>query len=637
MKLSFTKNVLTIILSVILVSHNAMADYPSSELLKILEERLLEKPDCLPDCADISQMNLSIFPDRLKVSLTVHAAINTVIPLPAIADEWLPDQITIDTKPATGIRQDLQKHIWVYVKQGRHQLVLRGQPPHRNRFHMPIQLKPRHIDTQAVGWKIQGISVDGQIADSLQFNRIQQSSEKRLHHISIPPFFQVERVLYISFQWHVITTVKRMTPTNHPVSIEIPLLTGESLMTGEIQVKDHKALVSMKANQSQIQWQSVLEYQPRIHLEAPETNQWVETWILDADTRLHVDFDGIPVIHHQDSRGKHRPTWQPWPSESLDIKLSKLTPIDGKNMTIDQVKLDMHPGKRFHLVDLSMRIRVSMGQTHTVKIPEQAIIQKVRIDKRSLPVSAEKNYIQLPLDPGTHLIKIKWHQPDPSYCFLKFPQVQTGEAVNATLNLHFLGKSWILWTKGPQMGPVVLFWSYLILLAIISFALARLNWTPLNAWQWFLLGLGLTQIHILEAFIVVGWFLIFYYRKMNTMPDSRWLFNLRQLGLIFWSGVALYMIYMAIHSGLLGIPHMQIKGNGSSWKYLSWYLDQVNDTLPQPWVIFLPMYMFRIVMLLWALWMAHNLIKWLRWMWLCFSEGGIFRKYVKNSPGISHE
>jgi hypothetical protein len=611
------------------VSNTVLADYPSIDILNHLEKRLLEKPECLPDCADISQMNLSIYPDRLKMILTVHAAIDTILPLPSMAGEWLPEQITIDTKPATGIRQDLQKHIWVYIKKGRHQLILRGQTPHRNQFHMPFQIKPKHIKTQAVGWEIQGIS-DGQIADSLQFNRIQKNVQKMKQKITIPPFFHVERVLYISLQWHVVTTVKRITPASHPVSIEIPLLDGESLMTGQLQVKNKNVLVSMSANQSKVQWQSVLEYQPKIHLVAPQTNQWVETWILDADTQLHIDFEGIPVIHHQDSQGKHRPTWQPWPSEILDIKLSKLKPIDGKTMTIDQVKIDMHPGKLFHQVNLSMHVRVSMGQTHTVKIPEASIIQQILIDRQSLPVAAEQNYIKLPMDPGAHHIEIKWHHPEQTYCFLKFPQVQIGAAVNTTLNLHLPGNAWILWTNGPKMGPVVLFWGYLILLLIISFALANLNWTPLRAWQWFLLGLGLSQTHFFEAIVVVGWFLLFYYRKQNILKGSRWLFNIRQLGLIVLSVAALFIIYEAIHSGLLGIPQMQIKGNGSSWRFLSWYIDQIDNKIPQPWVIYLPLFMYRIAMLLWALWMAHSLIQWIRWMWMCFSEGGIFR--VKVNP-----
>ncbi|ETR73543.1 MAG: hypothetical protein OMM_00877 [Candidatus Magnetoglobus multicellularis str. Araruama] len=614
----------TIIIIALLINPSAMADFPPSDLLKTLETRLLEKPDCLPACADISQMIISIVPDRFKITLSVHAASDTAIPLPALQGEWLPDQITIDLKPATGIRKDQQKHIWVYVKKGKHQIVLRGAPPERNHFHIPIQIKPRQIKTRATGWLIQGVSDDGQISDNVQFNRIEKSLVKLDKPLSIPAFFHVTRILYISVQWHVVTTVKRITPSENPVSVSIPLLPGESMMTGQIQVKDNKALISMKTNQTQVEWQSVLEFRQRIHLEAPKTNQWVETWILDADTKQHVSFEGIPVIHHQDRQGKHRPTWRPWPTESVDINLTRLSAINGKNLTIDQVRMDMYPGARFHQINLSMKTRVSMGQTHTLKLPIHAMVQSIRIDNTSLPVSTQNNAIGLPLDPGRHDIEIKWHQLDTTFCFLKLPEVHIGmEAVNATVNLHLPGNTWILWTNGPGMGPVVLFWSYLILLAIVSFGLAHLGWTPLKGWQWFLLGLGLTQIHVLEALVVVGWFLIFYYRKQHPMTQYRWLFNFRQLGLILWTGVALYLIYMAIQSGLLGIPQMQIKGNGSTWKFLSWYVDRTNDTLPQPWVVFLPLYVFRIAMLIWALWLAQSLIQWIRWMWTCFSDNDI--------------
>jgi membrane protein YdbS with pleckstrin-like domain len=50
--------------------------------------------------------------------------------------------------------------------------------------------------------------------------------------------------------------------------------------------------------------------------------------------------------------------------------------------------------------------------------------------------------------------------------------------------------------------------------------------------------------------------------------------------------------------------------------------------MPQPWALTLPLFMFRILMLLWALWLAHSLLKWLRWGWRCFSEGGLWKKIV---------
>jgi hypothetical protein len=33
-------------------------------------------------------------------------------------------------------------------------------------------------------------------------------------------------------------------------------------------------------------------------------------------------------------------------------------------------------------------------------------------------------------------------------------------------------------------------------------------------------------------------------------------------------------------------------------------------------------------MLIWALWLAYSLLKWLRWGWSCFVQGDIWRKVV---------
>jgi hypothetical protein len=43
----------------------------------------------------------------------------------------------------------------------------------------------------------------------------------------------------------------------------------------------------------------------------------------------------------------------------------------------------------------------------------------------------------------------------------------------------------------------------------------------------------------------------------------------------------------------------------------------------------LPLFVFRILMLLWALWLAYSLLNWLRWGWQCFSEGGLWKRKIK--------
>jgi hypothetical protein len=35
---------------------------------------------------------------------------------------------------------------------------------------------------------------------------------------------------------------------------------------------------------------------------------------------------------------------------------------------------------------------------------------------------------------------------------------------------------------------------------------------------------------------------------------------------------------------------------------------------------------YRLLMLLWALWLAASMLKWVKWAWDCFSAGGYWRK-----------
>ena len=38
-----------------------------------------------------------------------------------------------------------------------------------------------------------------------------------------------------------------------------------------------------------------------------------------------------------------------------------------------------------------------------------------------------------------------------------------------------------------------------------------------------------------------------------------------------------------------------------------------------------PLLVYRLVMLAWALWLALAVIRWSRWIWGCFTQGGLWR------------
>ena len=100
-----------------------------------------------------------------------------------------------------------------------------------------------------------------------------------------------------------------------------------------------------------------------------------------------------------------------------------------------------------------------------------------------------------------------------------------------------------------------------------------------------------------------------------------------QVFLAVWTLVALIILFWAIQQGLLGTPEMQITGNGSTASQLHWYTDRAGETLPAAWVLSVPIFVYRLAMLAWALWLALALLRWLRWGWESLNTGGGWRAW----------
>jgi len=95
--------------------------------------------------------------------------------------------------------------------------------------------------------------------------------------------------------------------------------------------------------------------------------------------------------------------------------------------------------------------------------------------------------------------------------------------------------------------------------------------------------------------------------------------------LVIWTLVAIAGLVSALEQGLLGLPEMQITGNGSTAYDLRWYQDRSGETLPTAWVLSVPLWTYRVAMLAWALWLAQAFLGWIRWGWASFTTGGTWR------------
>jgi len=172
-----------------------------------------------------------------------------------------------------------------------------------------------------------------------------------------------------------------------------------------------------------------------------------------------------------------------------------------------------------------------------------------------------------------------------------------------------------------------MYWSQLIVLLLAAWALARYAPTPLRFHHWLLLGLGFSAFAWGAYALVVAWLILLGLRARHVVSEQRgaW-FNVVQVGLAAVTLVAIGVLISAVPKGLLGLPDMHVDGNNSTAWMLNWFVDQTNSVLPQGGVLSVSLWVYKVAMLAWALWLANALIGWLRWGFDAWSHGGYWRK-----------
>jgi hypothetical protein len=574
-------------------------------------------------------MRLEVDANALRARLQVDVASSTAVPLPGQAQHWLPRTVMVDGKPADALMQGADGALWLRLDAGTHEVLVEGPLPARDTVQILLPLLPRFVETQVDGWTLDGVHGDGVADANLQLTRTAPTDGARaapLQADQLPPFARVERTLRLGLTWQVETRVVRLTPPESALVLSVPLLAGESVTTADVRVVDGHAQINLAPQVGEATWQSTLGERSPIALTAPESVQWVELWRLDAGPIWHVDASGIAPVLRGDPNAPPVREWRPWPGEAVTLDVVRPEGVPGQTLTIDESELSINPGLRATDGTLLLTVRSSRGAQHPIALPPGAELLVVAIDGTPQPVRQENGTVVLPIDPGPQKVELKWRQPDGITGRFRTPAVDLGApSVNAYLNVGVPPSRWVLFAGGPRMGPAVLFWSLLPVLALAAFGLGRVRTTPLRFHHWLLLGIGLTQVPIAAAVVVAGWLLALGWRRERGATLSARGFDLVQVLLVGWTVAAIAILFYAIQQGLLGQPEMQIAGNGSGAEYLRWYQDRSGNVLPQAWIVSVPLLVYRLLMLAWALWIAAALLRWLRWAWESFGIGGYWR------------
>jgi hypothetical protein len=607
------------------------AAFPPQALLDTLRERLLAPPDCLPRCAEIARARIEVDAEVLRLSLVVDAMEPVALPVPGSAEGWAPATLTLNGTPLDALRRTADGTLLAPVPAGRHLLVLAAPLPASGEVDIPLPLRPHQVEARLQPpWQLEGVAADGRPGDQLRLlrprvERIIGAPDADAAGV-LPPLLRVERTLRFGLDWTVETRVERLSPAASPVSLRVPLLPGEAVNTPGLQVDDGRLLVSLPPGRTAINWSSTLAPVDRLTLAAADDSRLTEVWRLEVSPLWHLAWDGIDPVQNLSDVDRWLPTWRPWPGERLQLNLSRPVGLPGPTLTLDRSDLTLTPGRRATQTALEMDLRSSQGGRHRILLPEGAELTALSIDGRPRPLSLQGRALDLPLRPGSQQVRAEWRAPGGLIGRYRPPALDLGTSgVNADTSVQLGSDRWLLWASGPGVGPAVLFWGLLVVLGLFAVLLGRSRLTPLGSVDWLLLGIGLSQVTPWLALLVVLWLFALGLRRRLGSETPRWRFNLAQVGLVLLSIAALLALLVAVQQGLLGRPEMQVAGNGSSATSLHWYLDrQPAETTPVT-VVSVSIWVYRGLMLAWALWLAWRLLGWLRWGWQGFAEPELWR------------
>jgi len=608
---------------------------PSEVLLNELKQRLTAAPSCAPSCAELAEARVTVDGERLDIVMQVSALANLAVAMPHANDRWQLDEVSVDARASLAMAREGDASLWVPLTAGAHTVRLSGRLAAAETIQLAFPQPPRAVAVNARGWAVSGVNEGRLVSGSLELARERGAQRAGVADAleagsEFPAFVKVERVFNLDLDWTLTTHVWRLAPRRAAVSMQIPLVEGESVLTPGVETRGDQVLVGLGTGEASTSWSSGLARKETLTISMPEGVARNEVWSFLVSPQWHVDFDGFPAVMPESVGGGN---WVfryiPRPGETLVARVTRPKGIEGTTLAIDSVSYQVEGGKRSSNNTLEFTYRSTQGGRHTLKLPPDARVNQVRLDGQPVQLRPEKGELSLALSPGKHAIQVLWEDArDVSFRTRPSPVDLGSPASNIQSFVRLPASRWPLFATGPGVGPAVLYWGELVVFIGVAWLLGRWRKSPLTFVQWLLLGLGLSTQSWLVFSITAAWLLIMRWREgWNGAAVSRRKFNAVQVLLAVFTVLAIsLLVFSGIRNGLLSTPDMGVVGAGSGYNGFSWFQDQTAGAIEMPTVYSVPMWIYRTLFFVWAGWMAFALVGWLRWAFNAWKSGGLWRQ-----------
>ena len=607
------------------------ASTPDAAVLQELRSRLLAAPPCAPNCGDVTAARVGIADDRLDITLEVSALASVALAVPHAADRWQIDSITVDGASGVAVGREGEGALWVPLKPGAHSVSLRGRLAAVESVQVAFPQRPHAISVSASGWDVAGVNEGRLLSGSLELTRrlAPRAGAALESGAEFPAFVRVTREFNLDIDWTLATTMRRLAPARAALSVDVPLVAGESVLTEGVAVKQRGAeasvLAALGAGEAGTRWDSALPQTATLQLALPADAARTEVWNFRVSPQWRVQFAGFPAVLPEDTSAA---VWVyqylPRPGETLKVSVSRPAAAPGASFAVDSVEQHVTYGKRSADISLGFSYRSTQGGRHTLTLPAGARVQTVRVDDEEMQLRPVDGRLSLNLLPGEHAVAIRFESPTGAGLRSASPGVDLGApASNVTTTIELPASRWPLLATPSIAGPVIRYWGELVVFILTALLLGRWSHSPLRAREWLLLGLGLSTLSWAVFALVAAWLFALRWREHWRVERLvRWRFLLVQSALALLTVVAVgSLVFSGIRYGFLSAPDMGVAGSGSHGSTFTWFHDQIRSALPGTAVYSVPLWVYKLLMFAWALWIALALTRWLRWAWSAWTQG----------------
>ena len=599
-----------VILFLLFNPSNARADYPSDKLLSELSTRLESKLCQNKDCATIEKLELAINDDRANIKISYTSDGVSGITLPGPLDQLQIDKVEQDGQELNALRRNDNNFLIAKTESGKHSLNISAKLASSQVINLEFPNPPLKTIVEAKNWQVDGLLPGGIIKGTLQLTPSSSNGQEVLETI-LPSWFIVTRKLNLGDKFNVTTTIYPEKNLLRPTTVKFKALENEKIATEKALLTNGVIEARFDVGMNELVFESSLTPKETLELKANNNSNVTEFWEISCSPLYNCKSQGIAPNNLFSNDEKYTLSWMPFPGESVTINTKPLNSAEGDLLTVDNLRHSLRWGTDLLQGDVSARIRNTEQKTLSFSIPQGANLKNLNLDGAVISSVAKDNTHSILVSPGEHDLLFSYDTFWKPSNFAKMPEIKLDARLhNVNLQITPSSDRWILYTGGLVWGPAVLFWPKLVIIILILLSLTKLGYLPLSRAGAVMISLGLAVLPTIFMAIPLIWLAIINAPTLVLEKSQKLNGKIRLSIFIVLSVITVCLMYRMVHSGLILQPPMLVVGNSSSYSNLNWFIDHSNAALPQPWVISLPMWCWRVLMLVWSTWLVIVTIGW---------------------------